>query len=888
MRFGRVILHRFRSLFGRSRANADLQREIEIHFEQLVKEAMASGMSESEARITAHRQFGPTEKTKEECRDMRRVNLIENFVRDVRYALRSLANNPGFAAVAVITLALGVAANTTIFSAVSAILLRKPPVKDPDSLCAVSSKNVVKGYDLVGVSAPDFESWQKHSEAFEGMAAVESGRSFTLTGGSEPESVNGDRVTPDYFQVIGVMPVLGRAFLPSEGQTGNDHVVILSNALWRERFGSDPNVIGTNLQVNEEPYTIVGVMPPRNNIALFSAQLWAPLVFGPEDLSASARSNHYLDLVLGRLKPGATVKQAQAQMDSIAQRLAQTYPKTNKDWGVTVLTLQEYSIRSKNVRNGMMLIMTVVGLVLLIACANIAGLLLARGAARAHEMAVRSAIGASRARLLRQVLAESLLIGSIGGGVGLLLSIWGIQFLRTGFNFNEYGRQLADGFHLDQPTLLFTFVVSLLTTIVFGLVPAIQASKANTRDALGENGRTSSSSPSRLRNVLVTGEVALALVLLTAAGVDMREVVRELSEPNGFNPQHLLTANLDVNGRRYKNLDSRIALFKQVTETLRNLPEVESADVDSCVPMGCFYSTLFDVIGRTPLAPSQRSSAGFFVVGPDYFRTMQIPLMKGRVFSAHDNARAPIVAIVNQEFARRFFPIGGAIGKQIEAEDGNHKQAQIVGIVGNVNNYVGEIHPRPRIYECYLQIPVNAFSIMALVVRSRVAPAVLAPMLRRAVWSVDKDQPVGRIQTMQDLIADNVGGDKLMVGLIAIFAGLALLLAVVGVYGVIAYSVAQRTREIGIRVALGAQKDDVLGLVVRQGGVLTGIGCAIGILLALPLPHLFSGLFNGFAAQGPLVPIAVALVVAFISLLATYIPARRATKVDPTVALRYQ
>jgi putative ABC transport system permease protein len=536
-----------------------------------------------------------------------------------------------------------------------------------------------------------------------------------------------------------------------------------------------------------------------------------------------------------------------------------------------------------------MVLMTVVGLVLLIACANIAGLLLARCAGRTHELAVRSAVGATRFRLLRQMLAESLLIGVAGGGAGLLLSVWGIQLLRAAFNFNQYGRQMAAGFRLDQPTLLFTLAVTLLTTVVFGLVPALRASKANPRDALSESGRTGSSGHGRgrLRSVLVTAEIALALVLLAAAAILTRDLVREFTQPLGFTPRHLLIANLDVSTPHYKELGARITFFKQVTDKVRDLPGVEGADMDSCVPLGCGYSTSFNIEGEPPLPPSKRPSANFNVVGPDFFRTTEIPLMKGREFSNSDDTRGPVVALVSQEFARRFFPGGNAIGKQIEVSDGNHKQAHIVGIVGNVREYAGENGYDPQIYECYLQVRVNAFSGMSLVVRSRVASEAFAPMLRRAVWSVDKDEPVA-IQTMQDLVANNVGGDKMFTELMAIFAGLSLVLAAVGIYGVIAYSVSQRTRELGIRVALGAQKKDVLGLVLRQGGLLTAIGCGIGILLAIPLPHVFAGLFNGFAAQGPLAAIAVTVIVALVSLLATYIPARRAAKVDPMVALRYE
>jgi putative ABC transport system permease protein len=461
-------------------------------------------------------------------------------------------------------------------------------------------------------------------------------------------------------------------------------VVILGSALWRDRFHSDPGAIGRDLDIDGEPYRIVGVMPSTANIATWSRpQLWMPLSFSPDELSPPARANHYIDLVLGRLKGGITIKQAQAEMDSISRRLAQNYPTTNKGWGITVLTLQEHNIRSEDVRNAMILLMCAVGLVLLIACTNIAGLLLTRGACRAHELAVRSALGASRMRLLRQTLTESLLIGAAGGGSGLLLSFWGVQLLRGGFNFNEAGRQLGAGLRIDPPTMLYTFTIALLATIVFGLLPAIRSSNAPPRNALSQNSRTGSTgmNASRLRRILVAGEVALALLLLAAAGVDMREVLRELNAPNGFNPQNLLVANLDVGSRRYEQLDSRIAFFRQVTEKLRSFPEIEAADMDSCVPMNCYFSAAFQIAGRPPRSSSARPSADFSIVGPDYFRAMQIPVMRGRGFSEVDNAPAPVVAIVNQEFARRYFPNESALGKQIEVEDGNHKRAQIVGIV---------------------------------------------------------------------------------------------------------------------------------------------------------------------------------------------------------------
>lgn len=881
---------RLRSVFNKGGVENDLSDELRFHLEKQIEQNIASGMSTEEARYAALREFGGVEEIKEQCRDSWGVWFVNEFAQDTRYGLRQLRRNPGFTAVAVLTLALGIAANTTIFSAVSAILLRKPPVKDPDSLCSVSSKYVAKGYDLLSVSPLDFESWRRRNDVFQAMAAVIGG-SFTFTGKGGAESVFGDLVTPGYFKVIGVLPVLGRPFLPSEGQAGGNHVVVLSNALWHDRFASDPSVIGKNLEINNEPYTVVGVMPPKAAMPMpwVAPRLWTPLVFSAKDMSPSGRGNLDLDMVLGRLRPGVTIQKAQAEMSSIAHQLARSYPKTNKGRGVTVLTLQDYLIRKPHTRNAMMMLMVVVGLVLLIACANIAGLLLARGASRAHELAVRSAVGASRFRLVRQMLAESLLIGVAGGGLGLLMSVWGIELLRAGFSFNEVARRMAAGFRLDQPTLLFTLGVTLLTTFVLGLVPALRASKANPRDALAEGGRADSGGlgRSRLRSVLVTGEVALSLVLLAGAGVMMREVIREFAEPIGFNPSHLLVADVFLKSRSYEKPAAQGAFFRQVTENLRNIASAESAGASTCIFNGCDDTTAFSIAGEPPLPKSKRPSADWFAVGPGYFGAMQIPLMKGREFTDSDNAHAPIVAIINRAFASRFFPKGNAIGQQIEVDRGKHKQARIVGIVANIEDYIGQLAPRAQIYECYLQVPSPS---MWLVVRSRVAPSALAHMLRHAVWSVDKSQPIGTIQTMQERIADNVGGDKLLVKLLGIFAALALLLAAVGIYGVVAYSVNQRTREIGIRVALGAEKRDVLRLVLKQGGLLTGIGCAIGLALALPLPHIFSSLFSGsgFGNQGPLVAVTAFFFIGTVCLGATYLPARRAAKVNPMVALRYE
>jgi predicted permease len=882
---------RVRALLKRRQLDRDLREELSFHLAMRQEKYQVAGMAPEEAHIAARRRFGNLTGFKEACREMWTFAWFEDLVQDVRYGLRQLRRNPGFTAVAVITLALGIAVNTTIFSMISEVLLRKPPVRDPDRVTMVSSKNVVRGYDLQQASALDFEAWREQNHVFKDMAAGDMELPFTLTAGGGAQLLVGDRVTPNYFRVLGISPALGRTFLGSEGEPGHDHVVILSHALWVERYGGNPDVVGRSVELDGEPYTIVGIMPLGTDMPIFTPSLWTPLAFTAHDLSAPARANRNF-YVFARLKPGVTVEQAQAEMASIAGRLAEAHPKTDKGWGTTVLTLQEFLIRSAHVRRGLTVLLATVGFVLLIACANIAGLLLARGAARGHEMAIRSAVGASRLRLIRQMLAESLLIGAAGGAAGLLMSVWGIHLLRYGLDFNFYVRQMNSGLYLDKTTLTFTLAVSLVTAVVFGFAPAVRVSKTNLSGALKEGGRTESGGRggNKMRSVLVVGEIGLALLLLAGAGVMMRDLVRELTEKEGFNPNHVITAAIHLKGRNYQSPAQQVAFFDRVTERLEQLPGIESASATSDLPLaGGSGHVSFSIEGQAPLPRSKRSVTEDIVAGPAYFRTMQISLLEGRFFAPSDNTHSPVVAIANEKFARRFFPEGNAIGQRIKLDTDHPVWAEIVGIVGNVEDYMGQLSPDAQVYESYLQTPISD---MSLVVRSPLAPSAVAPMLRRAVWSVDKDQPVGdaegSVLTMSAVANENAGGDKLMTSLMGVFAALALALAAVGIYGVIAYSVNQRAHEIGIRMALGARKVDVLRLVLRQGGLLTLMGCAIGFPLALPLPRLFAAVFNGFAPQGSLAAILACLVVAVVSMLATYIPAHRASRVDPMAALRYE
>lgn len=885
-RFGRRML----MLLQRRRFDADLEEEMRLHQELREQERVERGVSPEEARSATQRRFGNKLLLREESRDMWGWSWLETLLQDAGYGLRQLRRNPGFTAVALITLALGIAANTTIFSMVSEALLRKPPAHDPGRVVMVSTKSRIRGTDLQPASALDFQDWQEQNHAFKNMAAGNMQIPFTLMGNGAPESLLGDAVTANYFSVLGLLPARGRAFLPNEGQPGHDHVVVLSNELWRERYGGNPHVIGEAIQLNGAPYTIVGIMPPGTDTMFSAPRLWTPLVFTSKDLAPSARENRYLN-VYGRLKPGVTVRQAQAEMASIARRLAQAHPKSDKGWGVTVLTLQAFLVRYRNLGPPLAILLLTVVFVLLIACANIAGLLLARGAARGHEMAIRTAVGASRLRLVRQLLAESLLVAAAGGGIGLVISVWGIRLLRAGLDFNNLGGMMAAGLHLDKPTLIFTAAISLFAVIIFGLAPALRASKTDLIGGLKEGGRTESGGRGRnkLRNVLVVGEIALALTLLACAAIMMRDFVHEITRRNGFNSSHVITAEIQLNSRKYSSPAEQMAFFQRVTTKLKQFPRIQEASATANPPLNGAPSASFSIGGQPPLPRPKRPLADYIIAGPGYFQTMQIPLLKGRSFSRSDNSHSPLVAVANEEFARRFFAKKNAIGQRIKVDTDRPAWAEIVGIAGNVTDNPGELSPPPQIYESYLQAPQSD---MFLVVRSPLALSVGAPVLRHAVWSVDKDQPVGGgmtggVMTMNELAGLNEGGERTFTWLLGIFAALALVLAGVGIYGVIAYSVSQRTHELGIRMALGAQRSDVLRLVLWQGGLLTLIGCAIGLVLVLPLPKLFSAAF-GFGSQGPLIAISVCIVVAIVSLLATYVPARRATKVDPMVALRYE
>ena len=817
---------------------------------------------------------------------------MSTLLQDLKYGLRMLAKNPGFTAVAVITLGLGIAANTAIFSVVSGVLLRKPPVRDPDRVMMVLSIDRAKGWadsPEHPVSAPDFLDWRKDTKTFEEMAAIAPWADFTLTGHDEPEHVAGMRVSANFFHLLGVNPSLGRTFAAGEDEHGRDHVVILSDALWQTHFASDPSVVGKTVKLNGETYTVVAVMPAGFRLMAFSAQAWIPLVFDSNQLTPAARSSRSF-YVFGRLKPGATVEQAQAEMATNSRRIELAYPEADKGWEARLMPLQEFLIQDFHIRPALMMLMGTVGLVLLIACANIAGLLLARSAGRKHEIAIRSAMGARSWRLVRQFLSENMLIALAGAGVGLLLAGWGIKILHAALSFNEWVKPLEFG--IDTPVLIFTIGLSLLTVLLFGLVPALQVSRSDLHATLKEGGRAGGVGAARgkARRVFVVAEVALALVLLTGAGLMIKSFLETISANPGFNPRGLLTAEVSLPTAKYGSPSQQAVFFQRVTEKLQNLPGAASATAAANLPLAAEAGDVpFSIEGQPATRPQERPQARYYAVGLDYLQTMEIPLARGRAFTNFDSQNAPPVALVNEAFAHRFFPKEDAVGQHIsvETEKGvSSPWREIIGVVGNVKDWFGQPGFNPQLYVPYVQAPSAG---MTLVVRTKGDPAALASAVRAAVWFVDKDQPLGNVMAMSQLIdARGEAGDRLMGELLGIFAGLALILAAVGIYGIIAHGVTQRAHEMGIRMALGAEKASVLRMVVGEGMRLTVFGLLIGLVFAYPLPRLFGAAFEGFAVHPSWIFVLAPGLVAIAALLASYIPARRATRVDPMVALRYE
>jgi putative ABC transport system permease protein len=808
------------------------------------------------------------------------------FLQDLRYGFRMLMKRPGFTAVAVVALALGIGANTAIFSVVNGVLLRPLPFKEPGRLVAVWETNAQTGTEVNNrneVALPNFLDWREQNRVFEQLAAL-TYASVNLTGTAEPERIQSAVVTTNMFQTLGVEPAQGRAFLPEEENVKSQRAVVISHGLWQRRFGSDPGLVGRTLTLNGNPTTVVGIMPQGFQLQFpvsMAVDMWLPMRI--DQAAAPDRNYHYL-YVLGRMKPGVTVEQAQSGMSAIMGQLQQQYPETNAAKGANVIPLHKQLVG--DVEPYLYVLFGAVGFVLLIACANVANLLLARTSARQKEVAIRTALGASRLRLVRQLLTESIMLAVMGGGLGLLIAYWGIDLL-IALSPSDVPRLGEIGLH--GPVFAWTLLVSLLTGMLFGLAPALQASKPDLNEALKESGGrgTGGLKTSRLRSLLVVSEVALALVLLISAGLMIRSLLALQRTNPGFETKNLLTMNISLPRQKYRESKQSILFFDQLIERIRGVPGVQA--VGGCDPLplsGSDGTTGFVVEGGPSLALAERPEVGSRTVTPDYFRAMGIPLVKGRALTEADREDRPRALLINEALARKYFPGEDVIGKRLGfGEPEKQVWWEVVGVVGNVRHKRLDREAKPEVYFPYQQQPHNFLS---LVVRTAQDPAAMAGAVRSQVLSLDPDQPVFDIKTMDERLSNTVSQSRFITLLLAAFSGLALCLSAVGVYGVMAYTVAQRTHEIGIRVALGAQSGDVLRLVLAQGMKLTLIGVGLGLGAALLLTRVMASLLYGVTATDPLTFIAVAALLSAVALLACFIPARRALKVDPIVALRYE
>ena len=813
------------------------------------------------------------------------------LLQDLRYGLRMLARNPGFTVVAVLTLALGIGANTAIFSVIDAVLLNRMPYLNADRLVMVWEQSPGRGWFRNIVSAANFVDWRKLNPVFTGMAAVDEG-TYDVSGTGEPLEVRGDQVSADFFSVLGVQAALGRTFTPEEDQPGGARAAVLSNRLWKERYGANPALVGNEITINRSRFTVIGVLPPGFYFPPWGdkADLWIAGL----DLRRPERTWHEY-VSIARLKNGVTIAQAQAEMDTIARGLEKRYPE-QKGWGVQLVNLHEQVVG--DTRPALLVLLAAVGMVLLIACANLANLQLARVAAREKEIAVRAALGAERHRIVRQLLTESVLLAIIGGGLGLLLASWGVTLLvrltpQDTPGLNQVG--------VNAGVLGFTLVLSIAAGIVFGLAPAFGASRVDPNQSLkeGSRGSTQGASSNRLRGLLVSAELALALVLLVGAGLLIRTFIALSQVDLGLEPHNVLTMRIALLGPKYQERSRQTEFFRQLLQKLGSLPGVTSAaviDGGGLAPDGG-NGDAFMIVGRPVPPPSELPDAVFRVISPDYFRTMGIPLLRGRYFTEADNQEAPGAAIISEKLARNFWPGGEPIGSELTfptlevAVPGvaarRLKRFAIVGIVKAVKNRGLEVEPEEEVYVPYSQYP-TFYSPRTLVARTSVEPTLLVSAIRHEVTMLDNDQPISEIRTMDQVVAQAAAGHRFPMVLLGLFAALALALAGVGIYGVTSYSVGRRAHEIGIRMALGARRADILCLVLGQAMSTAAIGVAAGIGGSFALTRTMQSLLFGTSAIDPITFAGVTLLLSVVALLASYIPARRATKVDPIVALRYE
>ena len=867
----------------RKRALENLDRDIREHIEMETQDNIDRGMSPEEARFAALRKFGNVTRVKEDTREVWSFVWLEQLWQDVRYGLRMLRRSPGFTVVAILTLALGIGANTAIFSVVNAVLLRRLPFPEPEQLVSVQLYDTILKVPNEYLSIPTFFDWRRQNQVFSGMAAF-SDYTCTLTGAGRPVHLNAEWVSADFFSTLGVTPQLGRGFLPEEEKKGSNFA-ILSDGLWRTMFNADTNIIGRSITLDNKSHIVIGVAPPGFDFPIMTppVQIWTSI---GETRWYDVRGAHGL-FVLGRIKPGVTVTQAQTEMSRIDGLLAKEYPDSNLRYGEAVV-VPELQHLVGDARSALWILFGAVGFVLLIACANVASLLLARSMTRQREMAIRTALGAGRSRTISQLLTESVLLALISGFLGFGLALWGTAGL---LRLVPQNVPRISQIQMDSKVFLFTLLAAIFSGILFGLAPALQSSRRSPFDTLRTSGAGAGFSggvpQNRIRSALVVTEMALALTLLMGAGLMLQSFVSLQRVNPGFNPHNALTFTFDLPKNIYSN-DQKTILYGQLLDRLNSLPGVVSAAAAVTLPLsGGDLRTNVEVEGR-PVLNGTAPEEEFGVVSPGYFKTMGIPLLEGREFDSTDTATSPLVVIVNQAFAMRYFPNENPVGKRFKAIDPGRSDSpmrEIVGIVGNVKRGALNEAPEPDLFLPYQQEFVGY---LTLVVRTQGSPEAVMGTARELVHSMDASLQLFDIKTMDQYVGESVAQPRFNMILLMIFAALALGLTTVGIYGVMAYSVTQRTHEIGIRMALGAQRKEVMRLVLGNGIKLALGGIVAGIAMALALMRLLATLLFGISTYDPLTFAGVAIALMLVALAACYIPAHRAMRVDPMVALRHE
>lgn len=869
-------------------SRADVDEELAFHLEMRVSELVERGMPPADARAEAERIFGDMRAIRDACvtideRRLRRHERregVDDMMRDFKFAARALRKSPGFTLMAVICVALGVGVTTTIFSAVDGILLRPLPYPNADQLVAIYSRLAAKGATGINISYEDYLSWRDENRTFSQLG-IWTWTNNTLSGEGEAERVEGAGVTANLFPLLGVRPIIGRSFTPSEELPGNDRVIMLSYGLWQRRFASDPAIVGSPIQVDGLPYTVIGVMPPRFNFP-DRGQVWVPF---PNDDWRSGRGNRGYAGAIGRLKPGVTLAQAQADLDVVSRRLQQAYPQDNFGWDAEAVALRDDLVG--DLRKPLLVFLGAVGCVLLIACANVANLMLARGAARQREIAVRTALGAGRRQLVRQVLTESMLLALVGGAVGAVLAKFGVQLLRFAFPNGDVPFYVS--LEMDGRVLLFAVLVSALTGVIFGLVPALRATSIDLNSALRDGGRAEAGGRSggRLRNSLAVAEVALSVVLLVGATLLLRSYGALIGTDLGFDQRGVLAAGIALPGTKYDNDEKQRAFYEQLYARLAAIPGVQVVGSANGIPFsGWDVQSYMSIEGRPARAQGEELDIHHQNISPGYLPAIGVPIVRGRGFTAADRDSSVHIGVINEVLARQEFAGIDPIGKRIRfGEDGsNAPWITIIGVAKEFRHYRLPRPMGPAIYFPQLAAPSAA---QTLVLRTSLRdPMALAPAVREVLKKLDPDVPAFQVQTLEQAVSRSLWRQRLQGEVLGTFATLALLLAAVGIYGVISYAVAQRTRELGVRMALGATRGQVLGLVLGQGLRLAVAGVVIGIVAALALSRVVASLLYGVSATDVATFAGVPVALALIAMLATLVPARRATRVDPVVAMR--